>query len=150
MIITDSDPRLHQPGRHSLGNNLYLRVRSAANRQFYYRYRRAGRLHDKTLGSANKLSIEQARALATSFPQQLDEEAAHSAAPIHGAPRRATIRRLAAQLAETQRAMDVAVTELDRLSQQFAAIFEPPLYAARQLPSVPPTNNTEFAGDQSA
>jgi hypothetical protein len=151
MTIIDSDPRLRQPGRYSLGNNLYLRVQSSANRQFLYRYRFAGRQREKTLGSTNKISMEDARNLVTIFRQQLGR----SAAPIYTPPRLATIRRLAEQLAKTQQAMHVAVEELDRLRRQFGQIFEPPLDAAPTKPSgvaddAPLAENTPLAETENA
>jgi hypothetical protein len=145
-IIDTDDPRLQQPGRYSLGNNLYLRVRSPANRQFSYRYRLAGRLRDKTLGSANKITIEQARALATAFRQQIDAD--RLAVPAYTLPPRlATIRRLGEQLARTQRLMQRAVEEVNRLSRQFEQIIcAPSLALDAALASLP--DDTGLAGDQ--
>jgi hypothetical protein len=70
QMTSDADlPR--ELGRHSLGDNLYLWVRSPTNREFVIRYREAGKRHDKNLGSARKITLAQARAAADRFNERL-------------------------------------------------------------------------------
>jgi hypothetical protein len=73
---TSNNPNwLYKPGRHSLGDNLYLYVRSPNDRWFIVRYRdRAdGKRHDKALGNARNMTTAQAHKASRQFQKQLTE-----------------------------------------------------------------------------
>ena len=55
---------LAKPGRHADGGGLYLRIRPSGTRSWVYNYTIAGRRRDVGLGSADDVSLVEARALA--------------------------------------------------------------------------------------
>lgn len=58
-------------GRHADGNGLYLSISANGGRRWVYLYRRGGRLREKGLGSANTVSLKDARLAAEAVRKQL-------------------------------------------------------------------------------
>lgn len=58
-------------GRHADGNGLYLSISNNGGRRWVYLYRRDGRLREKGLGSANIVSLKDARQAADAIRKQL-------------------------------------------------------------------------------
>lgn len=72
MKVTSRNIFTLPDGSHSLGNNLFLRVRGKS-RIFVFRYMLDGKRKDKSLGSASTLNISGARAMAEKFKVSLQD-----------------------------------------------------------------------------
>src|SRR5262249_4526811 len=56
--------KANKPGMHGDGGGLYLRVSRRGTKSWIFRYRQNGRLRDMGLGSANLVSLAEARTAA--------------------------------------------------------------------------------------
>jgi integrase len=73
MAIGDTWKAEATPGKHSDGGGLYLDVRSATSASWLFKFTLGGKVDEIGLGSRNKVTLDQARALRTKYNEALGE-----------------------------------------------------------------------------